>query len=350
MREGRRAESALKRAVLAALEQRGLDTGSARFTLLAGDGSTRLFWRVLLPGEEDSYVAMASPPGGEAATRENAAYLHIGRHLHGRGLPVAEILWHDLEQGWFLMEDLGDRSLQDAVLAGEDPLPVYSRVLEILFRLQVEGIEGFDTEWCCQTTRYDMSVMRRRESDYFRDAYLIGYLGRERSWEELERSFEHLAQTASLAESDFLIHRDFQSRNILIRRDRIGIVDWQGARVGPLGYDVASLLIDPYPGLDPSVADLLFSRYLGLLGAHDPGRVEPFTACYPYLAVQRNLQMLGAFAYLSKARGKSYFEKYIPPAVASLNRLLGRLGDPSLDALKRVAEGLDAPRPAAARG
>lgn len=343
-------EQALKRALSGPLEERGLNAGSARFDPLAGDGSARLFWRVSSPAGKESCIAMANPPRDEAAAKENLAYLRIGGHLFARGIPVAEIFWHDPEQGWFLMEDLGDKSLQDVVLAGEDPVPVYSRVLEILFRLQVEGIERFDPEWCCQTRRYDVSVMRRRESDYFRDAFLIGYLGLHRSWEELERPFDHLAECASRAEAGFLLHRDFQSRNILISKGRVGIVDWQGARMGPLGYDVASLLIDPYPGLDTGVTDRILGQYLDLLRAFDPARVEPFLISYPYLAVQRNLQMLGAFAYLSRVKGKVYFETYIPQAVKRLNLLLLRLGDSSLDPIERIAEGLGEACRAAAGG
>jgi aminoglycoside/choline kinase family phosphotransferase len=182
--------------------------------------------------------------------------------------------------------------------------------------------------------------MRRFESGYFRDAFLKNHLGLKDSWPELEGPFSHLADTASRAEAAFLLHRDFQSRNIMLPGSRVGVIDWQGARIGPLGYDLASLLIDPYVGLTPGCADCVFRTYREHLRNYDTTRVDPFRRLYPYLAVQRNLQMLGAFAHLSRKMGKTTFEAYIPPAVASLRSLLTGLGDPALQALRELAERL----------
>ena len=95
---------------------------------------------------------------------------------------------------------------------------------------------------------------------FFRVAFLCRYLGLKRKWPELERPFNHLAEMASSAEGNFFIHRDFQSRNILVSQGRIGVIDWQGGRLGPLEYDLASLLIDPYVSIPHPVRDKIFQR------------------------------------------------------------------------------------------
>jgi hypothetical protein len=238
------------------------------------------------------------------------------------------------------MEDMGNTRLQDLVASGSDPLPTYEKVLERLFRLQIEGARDFDTKWCCQTEKYDHVVMRKYEADYFREAFLYHYLGLKREWPELEPPFVHLAQTASRADNNLFLHRDFQSRNIMVSKEKIGIIDWQGGRLGPLGYDLASLLIDPYAGLSSGQRHQIYHGYLDLVKAHNNEWVGPFERSFPYLAIQRNLQILGAFSYLATMMHKKHFEAYIPAALKTLHELLYQLNDGQLSPLSRLVEDL----------
>lgn len=322
------------------LKDRGLSPEGFACRPIPGDGSKRAFWRIVPDRSPDSFIAMENVPSDDFSRRENEAYLRIGMHLFKKGLPLPEIHRYDLKRGWFLMEDLGETSLQDWASRNRDRLVMYERVVEVLFRLQSEGAEGFDTAWTCQTKSYDPMVMRRYESDYFRDAYLRGYLGLKDKWPELEGPFDYLVEKASMAESRFFLHRDFQSRNIMVGRDRIGIIDWQGGRMGPLAYDLASLLIDPYTVLSAEERKAVYEAYLACLRRGAPGMEDAFRRDYPYLAVQRNLQILGAFAYLTRVRGKAYFAAYIPRALHSLSGLLLDLKDPRLSPLKALARSL----------
>ncbi len=320
--------------IRAFLKSIGLPTKKLECRLLPGDGSRRLFWRILLPKSGTSFIAMENAPTDAISRRENLAYLRIGMHLFKKDLPVPEIHQFDLANGWFIMEDMGDRSLKEVVSSQKSRVPLYEKVAEILFRLQIEGSQAFDTEWCYQTQTYDHFVMRRYEADYFRDAFLCNYLGLKKDWPELEDPFNHLAETASMADSHFFLHRDFQAKNIMVADDKIGILDWQGGRLGPLPYDLASLLIDPYTELSVDEKNQIYQHYLQVLGDYQSGWKGPFEKYFPYLAIQRNLQILGAFSYLSKVMGKNYFEAYISPALKSLHGLLGELGDPKLNPLK----------------
>ena len=318
----------------------GLPTENLQFHSLPSDGSKRLFWRVCPSQPDTNFIAMENAPTDAFSRRENLAYLMIGRHLFQKGIPVPEIYRADLENGWFILEDSGETSLQDTVSLKKSRISVYERVIDILFRLQTHGAEGFNTEWCCQTERYDQFVMHHYEADYFKDAFLYNYLDLKKDWPELEAPFSHLAETASKADSHFFLHRDFQSRNIMVSKERIGILDWQGGRLGPLAYDLASLLIDPYTELSAQERDQIYQHYLLLLKKHQFRLVGPFERHFPYLAIQRNLQILGAFSHLSKVQGKPYFEAYISPALKSLQRLLDELKDPKLSPLKDVLDAL----------
>ncbi|MBW1851078.1 MAG: phosphotransferase, partial [Deltaproteobacteria bacterium] len=226
----------------------------------------------------------------------------------------------------------------DMVSSSDNPLPLYEKVLEHLFRLQIECAIDFDLTWCCQTQRYDRTVMRQYESNYFREAFLCNYLGLKKEWPELEAPFDHLAEIASKASSRFFLHRDFQSRNIIISKGNIGIIDWQGGRLGPLGYDLASLIIDPYTNLSPQYRSLVFKSYLRLVREYNTTWIEPFKRYYTYLAIQRNLQILGAFSYLTRIQKKGFFEAYIPAALRGLHELLIQVNDPRLSPLKCIVD------------
>jgi len=323
----------LKRAALTFVAEQGHALEKTMFQRLAGDGSQRLFWRIEMGDSGRSIILMSNPPKGPAAGRENEAYLLIGQHLHERGIPVPEIFHHDLQAGWFIMEDLGSVRLQDAATSGEDPLPVYEKVLEQLLWFQMDGASGFDRVWCCQTGQYDRTVMRIYEADYFKNAFLKRYLGIDMP-SALDSGFQHLADMAAQADPGFLLHRDFQSRNIMVAGGRIGFVDWQGARLGPLAYDLASLIIDPYAHLTDEQRDAIQHRYLKMLSDRRPAAVASVKDYYPYLAIQRSLQMLGAFAYLTKAVQKTGFERYIPKALSTLANLLNQVPDSEFSRLR----------------
>jgi aminoglycoside/choline kinase family phosphotransferase len=330
----------MKKFVYSFLEENGIPKKDLQWQPIPADGSTRTFWRVSIPTSEIRYIAMESTPKTPFKNRENLAYLEIGKHLFKKGLPIPEIYRADLTTGRFIMEDMGDMNLQGCVAQSKEKVPIYKKVVEILIRLQVEGSDGFDEAWTCQTERYDRSVMRRYESNYFREAFLCNYLGLERGLSGLEGPFDHLAGMASRAGNLFFLHRDFQSRNIILSGDNIGILDWQGGRLGPLGYDLASLLIDPYTALSAVERNRIFQYYLELLQNHDPKGVDPFQEVFPYLAIQRNLQILGAFAYLTKAKKKTHFEAYISPALISLHDLLSELNDPHLSTLEDLVKSI----------
>ena len=251
--------------------------------------------------------------------------------MRQKGIPVPQIYDWDERHGFFILEDMGDINLQAHITSANNIFETYLKVLAQLFHMQTYGAKDFDTNWCCQTTTYDLTVMIRYESFYFRSAFLKLYLDyHPKNQSFLEKSFKYLASKASEASTGFLLHRDFQSRNIMVTAERFGILDWQGARLGPLGYDLASLIIDPYTNLPKQIKERLLEKYLQMVNDVNKQWSDEVRATYPYLALQRNLQILGAFSYLTKVKGKLYFEQYIPKAFATLKEHLGQISDNGL--------------------
>lgn len=320
------------------LKKKNLSSKGYKNNPIPADGSSRIFHRLVIPESEHTFIILENTPLNKYIERENNAYLLIGKHLFDKGLPVPKIYNYDMKNGWFILEDLGTRNLQEEISQLKEPIILYEKIMDVLFRLQIDGTRGFDPNWCCQSKYYDMNIMRRYESDYFKDSFLKGYLGLNKSWIELEEPFDYLALMASKAKNNYFLHRDFQSRNIIIANDQIGILDWQGGRLGPLGYDLASLMIDPYPGNTLNEKEKIYQIYQQLLKEHKPELVEDFKTYFPYLALQRNLQILGAFSFLTKVQKKPFFSSYISPALKSLRELLTKMEDQELTPLKVLVD------------
>lgn len=257
----------------------------------------------------------------------------IGGHLHRAGVPVPEPLAHDPDSGLILCEDLGEVRLYDHLHGGRgagegEVLRLYGEAVRELARMQIRGGEGFHESWCWQTARYDRELMLARESGYFLQALCRDLLGLEPDGAALAREFQSIADRAAAAPATYFLHRDYQSRNLMLANGTLRIIDFQGGRRGPLAYDLASLLIDPYVGLPERVQEELLDEYLrelAQLTGYDPDR---FREEYRYLALQRNLQILGAFAFLGGQRGKKFFLPFIGPALCSLG---ARLASPGLN-------------------
>jgi aminoglycoside/choline kinase family phosphotransferase len=311
--------------------------GHVRFERLAGDGSERLWYR--LRSGPRSLIMCDHGLKESPAVAEVDAFIAIGNHLKKIGLPVPQIHFHDRFAGLVVLEDLGDRNLQAAVRASGSNTEIrgwYKQIITDLVEMSLNGIEGFDPAWAYQGSAYDRDLILERECRYFVDAFLQGFLNLTLEFEALRSEFEHLASEALQRSLVGLMHRDLQSRNIMLTGGRFYLIDFQAARSGPLQYDLASLLIDPYVELpEPLQADLL-DHALDLVVDRCHADPVEFRLGYRYCALARNLQILGAFGFLSRARGKTFFEPYIEPAVRSLDRQLNRFGEDEFHQLRQL--------------
>jgi len=291
-------------------------------TPLSGDGSDRPFFRVGL-GAASYLVAFPSPTMARARAEAHAAY-RIGTHFQQAGVPVPAIHAYDQASGAILFEDLGNRLLFHEVREGEAERVAgfYRQAVTLLADLQLGAREGFDAQWCWDTPRYDRELMIQRESDYFAREFCGRFMGIHELPAGLTAEFAALAERNSLASANSLIHRDFQSRNLMVQGDRLRVIDFQGARFGPLAYDLASLVNDPYVELSEAAKDGLIRHYLDRVNTYISLDQVQFMGEYYHIALQRNLQVLGAYAFLTLERGKAFFRAYIDPALHRLSTLL----------------------------
>ena len=308
------------------LQNKGvLTTGDLKSSTLsvetiASDGSTRRFWRFSV-NNRPVFIVAAPLTTTEAELKESRSAYYIGNHLSDKGCSVPEIFaWHE-KSGLLVFEDLGNERLHDVVVPGDDTLTDVSKVRESyrevickLAHMQVEGAIAFDSEWCWDGGHYNKELMLERESGYFLKAFWVDLLGQVIP-ERVLTEFVYLAELAGRAATGYFLHRDFQSRNIMIAGGEPKFIDFQGGRFGPLGYDLASLLIDPYSALDSSLQEEFVDIYICEISKHIELDSTLFRKEFQVLALQRNLQIIGAFSFLSQVRGKAFFAGYLKPAL-----------------------------------
>lgn len=295
---------------------------------ISPDGSSRFFFRII-KDNHSLCVGVVPPADCQNGLAEALSCIDIGRHLHGKGVPIPRILAYDRDSGMVLFEDCGDCRLDERINnlqnLGDnrhtDIAQLYTRVVEILVHMQLEGAKGFEQSWCFDTPEYDRKVMIERESYYYLNEFWHGLL-QGRVVPGVEAEFSAIASTVELRHDRCFLHRDLQSRNILVTGRDICIIDYQGGRIGPPGYDLASLLLDPYVQLPEELQALLLEYYCDMRGRQVSFDRTEFEKQYTFLRLQRNLQILGAFAFLSVKRKKPFFRQYIPPAVRSLAKLM----------------------------
>ncbi len=309
---------------------------------LKGDGSDRKWYRIT----HKNQGLVVSDHGIRVSDHldEYRAFVSIGNHLSDKQIPVPRIHGNDDFSGQVYLEDLGDRHFQDHIqdLDHEgDVFKWYRKACDTLVFFSQEGVKGFNPQWAFQTPSYDRALIIEKECLYFFNAYLKGCLSLGLDTEEFIEEFEYLAQQALEHQVKGLMHRDFQSRNIMVHQDRLFLIDFQSARLGPLQYDLASLLIDPYVDLNASMEQRLLTyvidRYLDGFGSMD---AHQFITCYHHCCVTRNLQILGAFAFLSQVKGKAFFKPFIPKALKKLKFNISRLEPACVPRLTQIINGL----------
>jgi aminoglycoside/choline kinase family phosphotransferase len=277
----------------------------------SADASFRRYFRVWNAAGQ-TLVAMDAPPEHE----DLAAYLRVSRLLEGCGVHVPHVHAQDPEQGYALLEDLGSRHLLTALNEGGDPERLYAEALDELLRLQLAG-EGASH----QLPPYDHAVLLR-EMQLLPDWYCRRHLGFEPDAAEsrlLAETFDWLAREA-LGQPQVFVHRDYHSRNLMITAERSpGVIDFQDALRGPVGYDLASLLKDcyvqwPRARVEAWVANFRASlRAGGAAGrALGGGSDAEFLRWFDLIGLQRHLKVLGIFARLFWRDGKSGYLGDLP--------------------------------------
>jgi len=289
-------------------------------TRLKGDASTRRFFRLLTPGGPP-LVLMVYPGSFDwniSPLRGNH------EHLEAVGVPVPGIRRVFPDEGIVLLEDLGDTTLQTALLADPslDPLPFYREAIDIIVRLQEQGTRTLPAGAVARGWALDEEKFLW-ELGHFYTHFVLGLRSArpEPVEESLFRSFfGWLALSLGRVER-VLCHRDFQSRNLMVTSGGLRVIDYQDARMGPASYDLASLLRDSSLDIGEKVREEGIRYFLSKrkgLGA------EEFREEFERIALQRNIKDLGTFGYQVHHIGNREYEQYIPRTLAMVRAALLR--------------------------
>lgn len=316
-----------------------------RIHRVAGDASFRCYYRITTP--QARFILMEAPPDKEDA----APFLDIAHFFHRFGVPAPQIIHSCLDTGYLLLEDFGDLTLFKAVTqaggVADDPAPailsgdmhpLYHAAIETLLKIQATPIDGTTLAH----RRFFDEAMMRRELALFTDWYIEKVVARPLSQADRKR-FDTLFSTlidALLAQPVVLVHRDYHSRNLMWHAGGLGVLDFQDAVIGPITYDLASLLRDCYVAWPSPFREHLMRRWLDGARRHvgyEPRDWPSFQRDLDWMAIQRNLKAIGIFGRLSHRDGKHGYLNDIPrtltyirhtvkcyPKLAMLDRLLDR--------------------------
>jgi len=280
-------------------------------------GSDRKFYRMTAPDGASLIVIRYSEQAAE-----NLRYVELAQFLAECGVRVPRILYHDPAEQLIWMQDLGERDLwsyRDA--PWEERSPLYRSALREAFWMHSEVTARHAAERLQVELEFNEPLYLWEQS-YFFEHCVEKYLGvpaeNARRWSELPQLGEMARELSKLPRT--LVHRDFQSQNVLVYNETAYLIDFQGMRPGLPQYDVASLLYDPYVSLTSEERLELLEYYKGMSGKPD-GFDEIFYQC----ALQRLMQALGAYGFLGLARGKPHFLTHIPAAWSSLREVAARI-------------------------
>ncbi len=296
-----------------------LDEAKVKITPIEKGGSDRKFYRVR-SGRDQTLILVKY----NLEREENRHYVQIAEFLAAHAIRAPKIYFHDAAEGLIWIEDLGKTDLWSF---RDEPWLVrralYESALDEVAKLHALPLSAADPISHDLPAEFD-ATLYRWEQGYFFENCLGRVFGTNADESAALAQLPALGQIAERLDQlpRVLVHRDFQSQNIIIRNGAAHLIDFQGMRPGLAEYDIASLLYDPYVSLTHTERQELLEYYRRrreLAGQPvNPDYLELVRLC----AIQRLMQALGAYGFLSLVKGHRAFLAHVPAAIASLAKLL----------------------------
>lgn len=287
---------------------------------LTGDASTRRYYRVFCP--KNTYVVCIDNPS-EVGKNSFVLYQEF---LNEHAIRVPHIYDKQVPRGYLLEEDLGDRTLLSALAEinnKEDELVIYKRALDLALKMhlipsntvQSTGLfnESFDFEKYKSEIDFSIKFFVTKFLGV-KDKGLVSELGE--MFNPICKNLDHLTKV--------LTHRDFHSRNIMVKGDEYVLIDFQDARWGIPQYDLVSLLEDCYYDIHAENKEKLIEYYIENVSIEsmNQGSRENFNALYTDMLVQRVFKAIGSFSYIYALREDKRYLKYIAFGVEKIRKSL----------------------------
>ncbi|MBE9396452.1 phosphotransferase [Pontibacterium sp. N1Y112] len=288
-------------------------------SVVAGDASFRRYFRIT--DGDRTWIVVDAPPEKE----DSQPFVEVARCWRELDVNVPDIKADDLQQGFMLLEDFGDIQFLPE-LSPETADALYGRAFAELLKLQrCMGLAARELP------PYD-AAMLQREVDLFRDWFLTELLQvslSDTDGQALDQFFSTLINSA-LEQPQVCVHRDYHSRNLMLcSENRVGVIDFQDAVMGPVTYDLVSLLRDCYIAWPDQDVERWLSQYWELVQQDRPDQLgeidlEQFRIWFDRMGMQRHLKAVGIFARLKIRDGKAGYLQDIPRTMSYLLDVGGR--------------------------
>ena len=318
---------------------------AGRVERLPGGAGNRIYWRVCgLTGASAVVMELpADPVKSEEASKDHAPaelpFVNVHRYLERIGVRVPRILLDASRDGFLVIEDLTDRTLEVALKEGVDRRALYSDAIDRLARLRARAEREPDSSCLAWTRAFDYDLYHW-EFEHFIEYGLLARGARptEKELDTLRKHFARICEELAAAPRSFT-HRDYQSRNIMVLPGGEQVViDFQDALQGPRQYDLVALLRDSYVELDRPLIDEMLARYLKRFEAEGGPRLDAkeFVAFFDLLTVQRKLKDEGRFVFIDRVKKNPSFLVHIPSSLRYVRDALRRR--PELREVRAILE------------
>jgi N-acetylmuramate 1-kinase len=286
---------------------------------LRGDGSQKKIFRI--HSKDTSYLLICFPHVG----RQNysyQAYKNIYSLLQSSSITVPKCLYELKQDYSLILEDCGDTHLWDILQAtppNTDPFSYFKQATNTIKDMLSIATSGswtqskFSSQVLFQELEFFVSEHIQANSKYQQATWWQ----KDRFFDEAQRLCDSIAKT-----SKYFVHRDFHSKNLMYKDNKLFVIDFQDARLGPASYDIVSLCFDPYLQLKPDQYKNLFNQSLKHLSNQISSVIlDEITSCWQEVLLQRLLKVIGSYSYLSRTKHNSFYSKATPTAVKILTSL-----------------------------
>ena len=304
---------------------------------LSGDASNRRYYRLeLKTGPVSSLILMqlADPEdfksseeamGGTSADVQELAFLNVRRPLAQAGIPVPALYFYDEAAGLLYLQDFGDVTLWYACAEGGTSAVrrYYPAAVDTLVQIHLH-LTASKADGCQAFSRsFDVPLLTWEFEHFLEYGVWVRRDKRPMCADHEKRirdAFSTIAEWMACQPRVFT-HRDFHSRNLMVDGDRLGVLDFQDALLGPATYDLASLLRDSYVALDEAFVDEMIDRYIAGMRAGLAPDVQArmlltdraeFRRLFDFTSIQRNLKAAGRFVYIDRVKGNPKFLADVP--------------------------------------
>jgi N-acetylmuramate 1-kinase len=289
---------------------------------LTGDASTRRYYRIFTDG--GSHVVCLDNPFEEGES--NHPFLSVQQFLYHRNIRVPLIYDHNLPKGYILQEDLGNETLLQhlsKISTAKEEFNLYSEIVGQLLELHRIPAAAVNNK---NLFKLSFDYQKYMDETRFTFKYFLNFFNKiqdENIFRELELLFAPIMKRLA-SQKMVITHRDFHSRNLMVKDGKFIFIDFQDARWGIPQYDLVSLLEDCYYDLDDSNRQKLKRMYYdGLsLDIHGQSSYEEFEAFYRDMLIQRVFKAVGSFCYIYNWRKDDRYLKYIGFAMEKIRKVM----------------------------